>query len=110
MKHCIAYKNVEIDRIDISEGTDADKTNESRECKFCHYWYFLNKNFSYGPYLCDCCYNIVQTSTDFKNFAIVHIKKTSCKIYFQHMSKHEAKKLMNKFDLIGKMEIIYCNN
>ena len=32
------------DRIDISEGTDVDKTNESRECKFCHYWYFLNKN------------------------------------------------------------------
>ena len=32
------------DRIDISERIDADKTNESRECKFCHYWYFLNKN------------------------------------------------------------------
>ena len=43
---------LKYDRIDISEGIDADKTNESRECKFCHYWYFLNKNFKYGPYLC----------------------------------------------------------
>ena len=51
---------LKYDRIDISEGIDADKTNESRECKFCHYWYFLNKNFSYGPFTCDGCYDIVQ--------------------------------------------------
>ena len=53
------------DRIDISEGIDVNKINESKESKFCHYWYFLNKTFSYGPYLCDACYDIVQKSTDF---------------------------------------------
>ena len=90
-------------RIDISEGIDADKTNKSEECKFCHYWYFLNKNFSYGSYLCDGCFDISQRSTDFKNIAIVHVKKSTYRIYFQHMSKHEAKKIMTKFDLIGKM-------
>ena len=36
---------------------------------------FLDKNVSYGPYLCDGCYNIMQNSIDFKNIAIVHIKK-----------------------------------
>ena len=41
----------------------------------CHYWYFLNKNLSYRPYICDDCYNILQTSKNFKNIAIVHIKK-----------------------------------
>ena len=30
-------------RIDISEGIDVNKTDRSEECKFCHYWYFLNK-------------------------------------------------------------------
>ena len=94
---------LKYDRIDISEGIDVDKTNESKECKFCHYWYFLNKNFSYGPFTCDGCYGVVQRSTDFKNIAIVHIKKSTYRIYFQHMSKHEAKKIMTKFDLIGKM-------
>ena len=101
---------LKYDRIDISEGIDVDKTNESRECKFYHYWYFLNKNFSYGPFTCDGCYDIVQRSTDFKNIAIVHIKKSAYRIYFQHMSKHEAKKIMNKFDLIGKTRNIYCND
>ena len=66
---------LKYDGIDISEEVDADKTNESRECKFCHYWYFLNKNFIYGPFTCDGCYDMVQRSTDFKNIAIVHIKK-----------------------------------
>ena len=54
---------LKYDKIDITEGID--KTNKSRECMFCHYWYFLNKNFSYGPFTCDGCYNIVQRSTDF---------------------------------------------
>ena len=101
---------LKYDKIDISEGIDADKTIESRECKFCHYWYFLNKNFSYGPFTCDGCYDMVQKSTDFKNIAIVHIKKSAYRIYFQHMSKHEAKKIMSKFDLIGKTGNIYCND
>ena len=101
---------LKYDKIDISEGTDINKTSESKECKFCHYWYFLNKNFSYRLYLRDCCYNIVQTSTDFKNIAIVHIKKSAYKIYFQHMSKHEAKKLIKKFDLIDKTGSIKCND
>ena len=55
---------LEYDRIDISEGIDLNKTNKSKECMFCHYWYFLHKNFSYGPYLCDGCYNMTQKSTD----------------------------------------------
>ena len=100
---------LKYDRIDISEGIDVDKTNESRECKFCHYWYFLNKNFSYGPYTCDGGYNIVQRSTDFKNIALVHTKKSAYRIYFQHMSKHEARKLRKKFDLIDKTGSINCN-
>ena len=83
---------LKYDRIDISEGTGVDKINESRECKFCHYWYFLNKNFSYGLFTCDSCHAIVQRSIDFKNIAIGHIKKRAYRIYFQHMSKHKAKK------------------
>ena len=77
---------------------------------FHHHWYYLNKSFSYGPFTCDGCYNIVQRSTDFKNIAIVRVKYNSYKIYFKDISKHKAKKLMNKFDLIGKTGNIYCND
>ena len=98
------------DRIDNSEGIDVNKTNESKECKFCHYWYFLNKIFSYGPYTSDGCYDIAQRSTDFKNIAIVHIKKDTYRIYFLCMNKHKAKKLIKKFDLIDRTGSINCND
>ena len=50
---------LKYDKNDISEGIDVNRTDESKECKFFHYWYFLNKNFSYGPYACDGFYDIV---------------------------------------------------
>ena len=31
---------LEYKRIDISEGIDVNKTNLSKECDICHYWYF----------------------------------------------------------------------
>ena len=102
---------LEYDRINISEGIDVDKTNRSKECMFCHYWYFLNKNFKYGPYLCDGSYDIVQKSRDFKNITIVYVRKNAYWVYFPYMNKHKAKKLMNKFDLINKKRnIMNCND
>ena len=50
---------LEYDRIDISEGIDINKANKLKECMLCHYFYFLNNNFSYGPYLCDGCKNLI---------------------------------------------------
>ena len=72
---------LECERIDISDGIDVDMSNKSKECVFCHYWYFLDKNFSYGPYLCDGCYNVVQKCNKLKNIAIVHVKKSTYRIY-----------------------------
>ena len=68
------------DRIDTSEGIDVDKTNESKKCKLCFYWYFLNKNFSYGPYLCNGCYNIMQKSKDSKILLFLMLKKMHSEI------------------------------
>ena len=102
---------IEYERIDILDDIHISKTNKPKECMLCHYWYFLGKNFSYGPYPCDGCYNMTQKSTEFKNIAIVHIKKSACRIYFPYMNKHKAKKLMINFDLIDKMGIIMnCND
>ena len=97
---------LEYERIDISDGIDVDMSNKSKECMLCHYWYFLHKNFRYGPYLCDGCYNIVQKCNKFKNIAIVHVKKSGYRIYFLYMSKREAKKIMNNSNLIDKKGVL----
>ena len=97
---------LEYERIDISDGIDVDTSNKSKECILCHYWYFLDKNFGYGPYLGDGCYNIMQKCNKFKNIAIAHVKKCVYRIYFLYMSKREAKILMNNSNLIDKKGIL----
>ena len=65
---------LEHDRIDILEGIDTNKTSASKECNICHYWYFLNINFNYEPYLCNGCHDFMQKAISFKHVAIVSIK------------------------------------
>ena len=70
------------ERIDISDEINVNKSYESKKCTLCHYWYFLDKSFSYGPYLCDGCYNITQKCNEFKNIAIIPIKKVYTEFAF----------------------------
>ena len=44
----------------------------------------------------------MQKSINLKNIAIVHIKKSACRIYFLDMTKREAKKLMANSNLTDK--------
>ena len=85
------------ERSDISDGIDVNKSYKSKECTLCHYWSFLDKSFSYEPYLCDGCYNMTQKCNELKNIAIICIKKTVNRIFFLFMSKGEAKKSIGYF-------------
>ena len=42
------------------EGIDTNKTSKSKKCDICHYWYFLDKNFSYEPHLYNGCHDLMQ--------------------------------------------------
>ena len=103
---------IEYERIGILEGIDINKTNKSKECMLCRYWFFLDKNFRNGPYLCDGCYNIMQKSIDSKNIDIVYIKGNAYRIHFWYMSKHKHKhkrkaiSLMTNSNLIDKKGIL----
>ena len=43
------------EKTDFSDGTDVDMPDKSKECMLYHYWYFLDKSFSYEPYLLPQC-------------------------------------------------------
>ena len=90
------------ERIDISDGIDVNESDKSKKYMLCHYWCFLDKNFSYEPYLCDGCYNMTQKCNELKNIAIIHIKKSAYRICFLFMSKRKAKKLMVNSNLTDK--------
>ena len=39
------------DRIDVLEGIDINKTNESKECNIYHYCFFPDKGFRFETYV-----------------------------------------------------------
>ena len=45
------------DRIDISEVIDLDKSNNSKLCMICHYWFF-NHGFKYQDSVCNGCHDL----------------------------------------------------
>ena len=67
---------LEYERIDISEGTDVNKTNLSKVCDICHYWYFKDIGFKYEPYPSNGCHGLMQEAMSFNNIAIVHLSVT----------------------------------
>ena len=65
---------LEYDRIDISGiGIDIKKCKEtSTECSLCKFYYFLNKSFNYGPYLCKGCNDMSSKAISMQNLAIIN--------------------------------------
>ena len=86
---------LEYDRIDISEGIDANKTNASNECDICHYWYF--KDIVFKSYLCNGCHGLMQNAINFNDVAIVSIRGSDYRIQFWYMSKYDAINIMKNY-------------
>ena len=97
---------LEYDRRDISEGTDINKTNASKECKICHYWYFKYIGFKYEPYLCNGCHGLMQEAISFNDVAIFYVKASAYRIHFWHINKGDAISIVNNADLIDKMGVL----
>ena len=58
------------DKIDISEGTDVNKTSASKGCVICHYWYFLNKGFKFQLHFCNGCHGLLMISINLNNITM----------------------------------------
>ena len=97
---------LEYERIDISEGIDVNKTNLSKECDICRYWYFKDIGFKYEPYLCNGCHDLMQKAVSFNNIAIVYVKENAYRINFRYMSKDDAINIMNGSNLVYKRDVL----
>ena len=93
---------LEYDRIDISEGIDIKKFKGTpRECSLCKFYYFLDKNFSYRPYLCNGCHDMSLKAISMQNLAIINHNGNAYRVNFAFMRKKDA------FNLIKNAVIIY---
>ena len=96
---------LEYDKKDISEGIGINKTNASKECDICHYWYFLSKNFNHQLYT-------------FAMVVMINLKKlwilmmlllflgSDYRIYFWYISKDDPTNTMRNSNLDEKRVLL----
>ena len=98
---------LEYDRIDISEGIDVKRCNEtSRQCSLCKFYYFLNKNFYYQEYLCDGCHDISTKATSMQNLVIIYHEGNAYHFNFMFMSKNDAFNLIKNSNITDKKGVL----
>ena len=91
------------DRINISEGIDIKKSKEtSRESNLCKFYYFLDKNFNYGPYLCNSCYDMSLKVVSIKKLAIINHNGNHYRVNFAFISKKDAYNLIKNATILDK--------
>ena len=94
---------LEYDRIDLSEGIDNKKCKEtSRECSLCKFYYFLDKNCSYGPYLCNGCYDMSLKTISMQNLSVINHNGNHYRVNFALVSKKDAFNLIKNAVIINK--------
>ena len=93
---------LEYEIIYISEVIDLNKSDKSKECDVCHYWYFLDKHFNYEPYLCNVCHDLMQKAMSYNDVAVFSIKGSDFRIHSWYMSKSDAINLLNNYVLDNK--------
>ena len=63
---------------------------------------FLDKNFNYGPYLCNCCYDMSLKAISMQNLAIINHNGNAYRVNFTFMSKKDAFNLVKNAVIIDK--------
>ena len=98
---------LKYDRIDIWEGIDHNKTNASKECDICHYWYLKDTRFKYEfssiePYLCDGCHVLMQKAINFNDVTTISVKGSDYRTHLWYLNKDDAKNIMKNYNLNKK--------
>ena len=89
------------EKIDVSEGIDANKTSTSKECELCHYWFFKDIEFKFQEHVCNRCHDLLTMSYSLKNLAVLSAKGATSRCLLMGISKNEA---LKRLDMIEE----YC--
>ena len=74
----------------------------SRECSLCKFYYFLDKNFNYGPYLFDGCYDMSMKVVSMQSLVIINHNGNHYRVNFVFMRKKDAFNLIKNTVIIDK--------
>ena len=93
---------LQYERIDVSEGIDLNKSDKSKECMICHYWYFKDIGYKYEPHVCNGCHNLLMVVYYLNDFMILNIKGVDYRCYVFNLNRRDAITLLNNSVLDNK--------
>ena len=82
------------DRIDVSEGIDLTRSNNSKECMICHYWFF-NNGFKIEDSVCNECHDLTMLCLNINDITIITVKNVDCHCIIYNIRKSEAIDVLN---------------
>ena len=82
-------------KINISEGIDVNKTNGSKECEVCHYWFFKDIEFKFQERACNKYHDLWTIAYSLKDIAILNAKGNTYRCILMGISKNEGLKRLN---------------
>ena len=94
---------LEYDEIGISEGIHINKCEEtSARCSLFKFYYFLDKSFSYGPFLYNGCYDMSLKAVSMQNLTIINHNGNHYRVNFAFISKKDAYNLIKNATIVDK--------
>ena len=79
----------------MSEGIDLAKSNTSKECIICRYWFF-NHGFEFQNSVSNGCHDLTTLSVNISNIAIIIVKNVDYRCIIHKISRSEAINLLNR--------------
>ena len=88
----------------ISEGVDLAKSNKSKECMICYYWY-INHGFKFEDYVYNGCYDLTILYLNISDITINNVKNADYRCIFHNITNSEATNLLESVVLKNRRYI-----
>ena len=97
----VHYINFAVPYVKIlySEGIDLNKSNKSKECIICHFWYFVDSNYKYEPKVCDSFHDISMMAYELGYITILNVKGVDYRCDIWNMSKNDVVSRLSNSEL-----------
>ena len=82
------------DRIDVFGRIDVNKTNKSKKCDICLYWYFQDKGFKFQQDICNECHDVFMIYINLSNIVVLNIHSAIYCCTYSKITKSEVRNLM----------------
>ena len=94
------------DRIDVSEGTDVNKTSASKESIVCYDWCFLNKGFKFHTDVSNGYHDALMMSMNISDTTILNIHSVDYRCIINRVSKSTAVNLLQTSNFNERSETL----